>query len=150
LPMAYNRDLQDDKRAMFDAYDTVVACLEVAPQVIAGAELRREVIASRIDDGFLDATALMEYLIRRGVPMRTGHEVVGKLVAECEGRKCRLGDLSLDEIRKLVPAAAAALIDESVSKVLGSAHAAAALVSYGSGSKVRVAEQLAEWKKRLA
>jgi argininosuccinate lyase len=149
LPMAYNRDLQDDKRAMFDAYDTVVACLEVAPQIIAGAELRRDVIASRIDDGFLDATALMEYLIKRGVPMRTGHEVVGKLVAECETRKCRLKDLSLAEIKSLVPATAAALIDDSVSKVLGSANAAAALISYGSGSCERVKEQLAEWKKRL-
>ena len=149
LPMAYNRDLQDDKRAMFDSLDTTVACLEVAPQIIAGAELRRDVIASRIDDGFLDATALMEYLIKRGVPMRTGHEVVGKLVAECEARKCRLADLSLDEIKKLVPPTAAPLIDASVSQVLGSANAAAALISYGSGSRARVAEQLAEWKKRL-
>jgi argininosuccinate lyase len=149
LPMAYNRDLQDDKRAMFDAYDTTVACLEVAPQIIAGAELRRDVIAARIDDGFLDATALMEYLIKRGVPMRTGHEVVGKLVAECEQRKCRLKDLSLADIKSLVPPMAAPLIDDSVSKVLGSANAAAALVSYGSGSRERVKEQLAEWKKRL-
>ncbi len=149
LPMAYNRDLQDDKRAMFDAYDTIVACLEVAPQIVAGAELRREVIAARIDDGFLDATALMEYLIRRGVPMRTGHEVVGKLVATCEQRGCRLADLSLDDIRSLVPAAAAERIDGSVSQVLGSANAAAALVSFGSGSRQRVSEQLAAWKQRL-
>ncbi len=149
LPMAYNRDLQDDKRAMFDAYDTVAACLEVAPQIIAGAELRRDVIAARIDDGFLDATALMEYLIRRGVPMRTGHEVVGRLVAECEGRKCRLADLSLEEMRSLVPAAASGLIDASVFQVLGSANAAAALVSYGSGSRARVAEQLNAWRGRL-
>ncbi len=149
LPMAYNRDLQDDKRAMFDAYDTVAACLEVAPQIITGVELRRDVIAARIEDGFLDATALMEYLIRRGVPMRTGHEVVGKLVAECEERKRRLADLSLVEIQSLVPPAAALLIDDSVSKVLGSANAAAALVSYGSGSRERVGEQLGEWKKRL-
>jgi len=131
------------------AFDTVAACLEVAPQIITGAELRRDVIAARIEDGFLDATALMEYLIRRGVPMRTGHEVVGKLVTECEGRKCRLADLSLAEIQSLVPPAAAPLIDDSVSKVLGSANAAAALVSYGSGSRERVAEQLAEWKRRL-
>ena len=87
--------------------------------------------------------------IKRGVPMRTGHEVVGKLVAECEQRKCRLQDLSLTEIRSLVPTAAAPLIDDSVSEVLGSANAAAALVSYGSGSRERVTEQLAEWKKRL-
>jgi argininosuccinate lyase len=149
LPMAYNRDLQDDKRAMFDAFDTVVACLEVAPQIIAGAELRPDVIAARIDDGFLDATALMEYLIKRGVPMRTGHEVVGKLVAECEARRCRLADLPLAEMQALVPESAAKLIDDSVFKVLGSSNAAEALVSFGSGSRRRVAEQLAEWKSRL-
>ena len=87
LPMAYNRDLQEDKLALFDAFDTVEACLEVAPALIAGAELQVDRINEKIDDGFLDATALMEYLIKRGVPMRTGHGTVGKLVAECEGPK---------------------------------------------------------------
>lgn len=144
LPLAYNRDLQEDKIAAFDAADTVIACLELLPAVIAGAELNRERIAERIDDGFLDATALMEYLIKKGVPMRSGHETVGTLVAKCEKEKNRLGELTLAELR-----AASAVIDESVYNVLGTKNAVAALVSYGSGGAEPVAEQIGRWQTRL-
>lgn len=144
LPMAYNRDLQEDKVAAFDATDTAIACLELLPNVIAGAELNRERIAARIDDGFLDATALMEYLIKRGVPMRTGHEVVGRLVAKCETRQQRLGELSLDELRE-----ANALIDKTVFDVLGTKNAVEALVSYGSGGRQPVLDQIARWKAHV-
>lgn len=144
LPMAYNRDLQEDKLALFDAFDTVEACLEVAPALIAGAELQVDRINEKIDDGFLDATALMEYLIKRGVPMRTGHGTVGKLVAECEGRNCQLKDLSLEDLQ-----AACNLIDESVYNVLGTRNAVAALQSFGSGGKAPVEEQIAYWQESI-
>jgi len=144
LPLAYNRDLQEDKLAAFDAYDSIVACLELAPAVIAGAELRRERIAERLEEGFLDATALMEYLIRRGVPMRTGHETVGKLVAECERRSCRLAELTLLELQSACPQ-----IDSGVFSVLGVANAVRALSSYGSGGRAAVEQQLARWQNRL-
>ena len=62
LPLAYNRDLQEDKEAMFDSFDTVAACLEVAAPLVAGAELNREAIAERLDRGHLDATTFMEWL----------------------------------------------------------------------------------------
>src|SRR5271154_7519348 len=78
LPLAYNRDLQEDKEPLFDAVDTVEACLELAAVVVDGAALRADRIAERIDEGFLDATTLMEYLIRRGVPQRSAHEVIGR------------------------------------------------------------------------
>jgi argininosuccinate lyase len=93
LPLAYNRDLQEDKTAAFDAFDTVASCLAVAAPLITQTKLRREAIASKLDDGFLDATTLMEGLIARGVPMRSAHEAVGKLVREAEEKKCRLADL---------------------------------------------------------
>ncbi|WP_437231017.1 argininosuccinate lyase [Planctomicrobium sp. SH661] len=144
LPMAYNRDLQEDKLAAFVALDTVSSCLTVAPSIVANAELNRERIKSRIDEGFLDATALMEYLIKQGTPMRTGHEIVGKLVAECERRKCRLADLSLAELQQVAPK-----VEESIYQILGAENAAAALVSYGSGGHDRVREQLAAWQQRL-
>lgn len=145
LPMAYNRDLQEDKLAMFDAFDTVKSCLELAPAIIAGAELQRDQIASRLEDGFLDATALMEYLIRNGVPMRTGHETVGRLVAQCEQKNCRLQDLSLAELQT-----ACDRIKDDVYSVLGTANAMNALCSYGSGGADRVREQVAAWKQRLS
>ncbi len=144
LPMAYNRDLQEDKIAMFDAVDTVTACLELAPAIVAGAELQAEAINARIEEGFLDATALMEYLIKRGVPMRTGHGTVGKLVALCESRGCRLAELSLEDLQEACEA-----IDEGVYEVLGARNAMAALCSYGSGGRQPVEEQLDRWRKKL-
>ncbi|SFJ37775.1 argininosuccinate lyase [Planctomicrobium piriforme] len=145
LPMAYNRDLQEDKLAAFTAYDTVNSCLLVAPSIVAHAVLNRERINARIEEGFLDATALMEYLIKQGVPMRTGHEIVGKLVAECEGRGCRLADLKLNELQQVAPA-----VKDDIYAVLGASKAANALVTYGSGGTECVKEQLAQWIVRLS
>ncbi|MEZ6148164.1 MAG: argininosuccinate lyase [Planctomycetaceae bacterium] len=144
LPLAYNRDLQEDKLALFDALDTVTACLELVPAIVSNVTLNRDVINSRIEEGFLDATTLMEYLITRGVPMRTGHETVGKLVALAESRKCRLADLSLDELRNACDA-----VDESVYDFLGTENVVDALKSYGSGGRAPVKEQLTRWKSRL-
>jgi argininosuccinate lyase len=145
LPLAYNRDLQEDKLAVFDSIDTIVACLELAPAVITTVELNRPRIAAGIEDGFLDATSLMEYLILRGVPMRTGHEVVGKLVRICESRGCRLAELPLDDMRTICPE-----VDDGVYHVLGAANAVAAFKSYGSAGWSSVNQQLNEWRQRLS
>ncbi len=144
LPMAYNRDMQEDKLALFDAFDTVKACLELTPAIVAGAELQKEQIAQRLEDGFLDATALMEYLIKKGVPMRTGHGTVGQLVAKCEDAGCRLKDLSLDELK-----AACDLIEDDVFSVLGTENAMKALQSFGSGGEQPVADRVAAWKSAI-
>ena len=85
LPLAYNRDLQEDKPPLFDSFDTVEACLELAEPLVAGAELNRESIQARLEEGYLDATTLMEYLIRRGVAQRRAHHLVGHLVVACDG-----------------------------------------------------------------
>ncbi len=144
LPMAYNRDLQEDKPAVFDASDTIRSCLELAPAIIAGAELQRDRIAARLEDGFLDATALMEYLIRQGVPMRTGHETVGRLVAQCESRSCRLADLTLEELQT-----ACDRIQPDVFDVLGTRKAMQALISFGSGGEQPVQDRIHWWRDRL-
>ena len=134
LPLAYNRDLQEDKQALFDSFDTVASCLAVAAPLVRQTKLRREVIASRIEDGFLDATTLMEALIARGTPMRSAHETVGKLVRECEVKKCRLSDLpETAEMRD----------------VLGVANALAAFKSYGSTAPAEVERQVRAWSERL-
>ena len=104
LPLAYNRDLQEDKEPLFDAFDTVEACLELAAVVVDGASLRADRIAERLDEGFLDATTLMEFLIQQDVPQRTAHEVIGRLVASCERRGLkRLADLPDAELREAHP-----------------------------------------------
>jgi argininosuccinate lyase len=144
LPLAYNRDLQEDKAALFDAFDTVVGCLAVAAPMVEQTKLRREVIAARIEDGFLDATTLMEMLIAHGVPMRSAHEAVGTLVKECEKRRCRLADLPVESFERATPGNGA-----NVRQKLGVANAVAAFRSFGSTAPIEVEQQLSEWKRRV-
>jgi argininosuccinate lyase len=145
LPMAYNRDLQEDKPAIFDAFDTVSRTLEVAAPLVAKAKLKRESIAARLGEGFLDATTLMEFLIAQGVPMRSAHETVGGLVRECEERDCGLADLGTQRFEAILPGKSAAAM-----AVLGVASSVAAFRSYGSTGPAQVDRQLAEWRERLA
>ncbi len=144
LPLAYNRDLQEDKPPLFDAFDTVRASLELAAPLMAGAALNRAAIAARLDRGHLDATTFMEYLIRRGVPQRTAHEMVGQLVRKALDRDVRLSDLPLDDFRAALPD-----LDESVYEVLGVERAVAAMQSYGSTAPEQVKKQIEIWKKRV-
>ena len=144
LPLAYNRDLQEDKERVFDAADTVRGCLELAAPLVAGAELRREAIEERLDRGYLDATTLMEELIHRGVPQRTAHELIGKLVAEAMESGARLADLPVESFR-----AAHESLDESVYEVLGAERAIEAFKSAGSTNPELVADQVALWRARL-
>jgi argininosuccinate lyase len=145
LPLAYNRDLQEDKPNLFDAYDTVTICLELAAALIARSRFRTEVIEKRIEDGFLDATTLMEWLIAQGVPMRSAHEAVGKLVRLGEERGCRLAELpteAFDSVR--------AGLSADVYTVLGARNALAAFRSAGSTAPAEVDRRLAFWRAHLA
>jgi argininosuccinate lyase len=145
LPLAYNRDLQEDKEPVFDAFDTVEACLELAAVVVEGASLRIERIAERLDAGFLDATTLMESLILQGVPQRTAHEVIGRLVGLCEMHGVKqLADLSDAELAEAHPK-----LGPEARKVLGVDNAIKAFRSYGSTAPTEVENQLARWKQRL-
>jgi argininosuccinate lyase len=144
LPLAYNRDLQEDKHALFDAYDTVDLSLELAAALVRETRFRREIIASRLEDGHLDATTLMEYLILQSVPMRTAHEAVGRLVRLCEERRCRLAELPADVYEKVHSG-----LTPGVYKVLGVPNALAAFRSVGSTAPAEVAKQIEEWKRRL-
>jgi argininosuccinate lyase len=144
LPLAYNRDLQEDKEALFDAVDTVMLELELAADLVRQTKFRVETIQARLEDGFLDATTLMEYCIARGVPMRAAHEAVGKLVRLCEQRRCRLVDLPAEEFN-----AVQADLAPGVYLTLGVKNALQAFRSYGSTAPQEVARQLATWKERL-
>ncbi len=145
LPLAYNRDLQEDKQPLLDAFDTVSSCLAIAAPLVAETELNRSAIAERLERGHLDATTLMEYLILRGTPQRTAHGVVGKLVRLAIDRGVRLADLPLDEFQ-----AADASLDANVYSALGVTNAINAFVSYGSTAPVEVAEQVRIWKQKLS
>jgi argininosuccinate lyase len=144
LPLAYNRDLQEDKPALFDSFDTVERCLQLAAPLVGGAELNRPAIAERLDRGYLDATTLMEYLIRRGVPQRSAHHLVGALVARAIQRGLPLAELPLEEFQQLDPD-----LDRKVYDVLGVENAVRAFVSYGSSGPAEVAAQVQRWKQKL-
>lgn len=144
LPLAYNRDLQEDKPNLFDAFDTVSICLELAARMVALTGFRQPVIAGRIEEGFLDATTLMEFLIAQGVPMRSAHEAVGKLVRLGEERGCRLADLpaeAFDSVRSG--------LSKDVYTVLGAHNALSAFRSTGSTAPSEVARQLEFWRVEL-
>jgi len=144
LPLAYNRDLQEDKLALFDAFDTVSASVELAAELVRQARFRRESIAARLEQGYLDATTLMEFFIARGLPMRSAHEAVGKLVRLCEERRCRLTDLPAEVYDSIRPGFSSGVYD-----ILGVPNALAAFRSVGSTAPGQVQQQIEVWKTRL-
>lgn len=144
LPLAYNRDLQEDKAPLFDAMDTVLGCLEIAEVVIMGSALDSDRIAQSLDDGFLDATTLMEHLIRHGLPMRTAHEQVGGLVRLAEERRCSLAQLDDGVFESRFPG-----IGVSLKARLGAARAVESFTGVGSTSPEEVNRQLEAWNQRL-
>ena len=146
LPLAYNRDLQEDKEPIFQAFDTVEACLELAIVVVEGATLRTDRIEEGLDEGFLDATTLMEFLIQQNVPQRTAHEVIGRLVNLCERRgKKHLAELSDAELLDAHPQ-----LGPEARKLLGVQNAVNAFRSYGSTAPTEVEKQLRHWIQRLS
>jgi argininosuccinate lyase len=103
LPLAYNRDMQEDKEPLFDAGDTVTLSLAVLAEMLKGIEVRREAMRRAAGDGFITATDLADYLVRKGIPFRQAHEVVGKAVLRATELGCGLQDMPLAEYRKLSP-----------------------------------------------
>ncbi len=144
LPLAYNRDLQEDKEPIFDSFDTVCASLKLTAPLVEQTRLNREIIAAKVDDGHLDATSLMEYLIRKGIPQRTAHGIVGRLV-----RKALDSGKRLAELPKEILSAECDRIDDSVYDVLGAENAVGAMKSYGSTAPDQVRRQINDWKKKL-
>ena len=100
LPLAYNRDLQEDKVPLFDGADTVKASVRIMSEVVAGMNVRRERMLSAAQDGFLNATDLADYLAERGIPFRSAHEVAGRVVQFCIAQGKRIEELSIGELKR--------------------------------------------------
>ncbi len=144
-PLAYNRDMQEDKRFIFFAYDTVEASLTMAAAIVLHTKVLPERIAARLDEGFADATVVAEYLVKKGVPFRTAHHIVGSLVAACEKKGVdRLALLDLASMKAHSDA-----IGEDVYSVLGAAQVVKNYQSHGSGGVKGLAVQLKRWRKLL-
>lgn len=100
LPLTYNRDLQEDKLHAFDASDTVQLCLGVFTAMLPSIQLRRDRIRRAVGEGFMEATDLADYLVTKGVPFRTAHEVIGHIVLHCVQNDCTLPTLPLEIYRR--------------------------------------------------
>ncbi len=144
-PSGYNRDLQEDKVHVFAASDTVEACLGITEAVIQNTTFNTEHIAATMDRGYLDATALAEYLVGRGVPFRSAHGIVGSLVALCEQNDQRLLDLTLEQFQ-----ACSEAIGKDVYQRLGPEKVAQSYASEGAAGPRQARAQIVSWKKRLA
>jgi len=144
LPLAYNRDLQDDKRFAFAAVGAMRQSLTVAAGLAGATKLNKARIAEGLDAGYLDATSLAEYLTRKGLPFRKAHQVVGRLVAKAARSGKKLADLSPAELRKASPRIGSDVYDH-----LGAANVVKRYAPDGAGGVGQLKKQLAFWKRKL-
>src|SRR5262249_49002629 len=103
LPLAYNKDMQEDKEAMFDIVDTVGGCLSVTATVLRNISINEEKMRDAASRGYLNATELADFLVRKGMPFREAHETVGHIVNYAIERGLELESLSLDELESFSP-----------------------------------------------
>jgi len=137
LPLTYNRDLQEDKEPVFDAIDTLVLVLPAMAGLVATLRVNSDRLRSLASVGFTLATDLAEYLVRRGVPFREAHEVVGHLVVWCQVHDCDLDEVSDADLAKV-----SGHLTPDVRTVLSVPGALAARKAYGGTAPERVAEQI--------
>jgi argininosuccinate lyase len=143
-PSGYNRDMQEDKIHIFSAADTAEACLDVAGAIVSHAKFDTERISAGLDEGFLDATALAEYLVGKGVAFREAHGVVGSLVADCEKQQKKLAELTPDEFHKY-----SSVVGPDVYEHLGAVNVANKYVTEGSAGPKQAKEQIEYWNRQL-
>jgi len=145
LPLAYSKDMQEDKEPVFDAADSLMLALAAMTGMVGDMTANREALAAAAAHGFSTATDLADWLVRdAGLPFREAHHVTGALVARAEARGCDLPDLPLAEMQASHPA-----ITEAVYDVLGVANSVASRTSYGGTAPSRVREQVARWRAVL-
>ena len=139
LPLAYNKDMQEDKEALFDSFDTVSACLQISTTVLRNITVNKDRAAAAAITGYMNATELADYLVRRGMPFREAHEVVGKLVMYALDQKKELHELTLEELKKF-----STNVSADVFQSLRLDQTLQAKSTLGGTAPDRVAEALAE------
>ena len=145
LPLAYNKDFQEDKEALFDAYRTTRDCVEAMAILFEeGLEFRIERLNQAVESDFSNATDVADYLVARGVPFREAYQLVGAVVRRCLDQGCLLRELSLEQWKELHPAFEADLHDALAPRAVVSARR-----SEGGTGFDRVQEQIMLWQERL-
>ncbi len=145
LPLAYSKDMQEDKEQVFDAADNLMLALAAMEGMVSDMTANREALRLAAASGFSTATDLADWLVRElGLPFRDAHHVTGTLVALAEKRGCDLPDLDLDEMKSVHAGITGAVFD-----VLGVENSVASRTSYGGTAPENVRAQIARWKEKL-
>lgn len=144
LPLAYNRDMQEDKEPLFDAVNTIKACADIYVRMLPNMKINKEVMGNATMEGFLNATDLADYLVTKGVAFREAHAIVGKAVQYALGLKKELHELSIEELRSF-----SSLISEDIFSFLTVDEMVDRRKSYGGTSKKLVADAIEKARDRL-
>ena len=143
LPLAYNKDMQEDKEAVFDAFDTVQACLGVFAPMIETMTVKKDNMLAAAKSGFINATDLADWLAKRGVPFRTAYKLTGEIVAWCIEHGKTLEDMTLEEYKSF-----SEVFDESLYEDISIAACVAKRTSKGGASPANIAAQI-EYLKQV-
>lgn len=144
LPLAYNKDLQEDKEGAMDAAKTLYDCMICMKGMIATMSINQDAMDEQAKKGYLAATDVADYLAKKGIPFRKAHEVVGHLVLLCDKRGCDLSDLSLDDFR-----AESELFEQDITEALDLESIVAARTTFGGTGHSAVKEQMEQAKDVL-
>ncbi|MBS3995096.1 MAG: argininosuccinate lyase [Alkaliphilus sp.] len=145
LPLAYNKDMQEDKPPLFDTVDTLKSCLEIFNSMLNTIHFKKDQMKKAVSAGFMNATDVADYLTKNGVPFRSSHEIVGKMVLYCIHQSKTIEDLTLEEFTAFSP-----VFKEDILGLVLAEQCIASKISSGSTSKTSVASMLESAKEFLA
>ena len=145
LPLAYNKDMQEDKEAIFDALETVQMCLEIFAPMIRTMRVKSDNMYRAAQEGFINATDLADYLTKKGMPFRSAYKIVGQLVAECISKSCVLDDLPLEAYR-----AHSEMFEDDLYNEISLETCVSKRISEGGTSVASVEKQIAYVREEMA
>ena len=145
IPLAYNKDMQEDKECVFDACDTVKMCLKVFAEMIGGMKAIPQNMMTAAQKGFINATDLADYMVKKGMPFRTAYKISGQIVADCIARNLVLENYPMEDYQKHSP-----LIGEDVYSAVDLSACVEKRISLGGTSVTSVRQQIAYVREQLA
>ena len=144
LPLAYNKDMQEDKEFSFDAMDTAKGCIHLFDGMLETLKFNKDIMERSARHGFTNATDAADYLVGKGVAFRDAHGIVGKIVLYCIDKKCALDDLSLDEFRSFSP-----VIGDDIYDAIGMKNCVERRNTTGAPGEKAMADEIAECRRYL-
>ncbi len=144
IPLAYNKDMQEDKELAFDAMDTAKGCIHLFDGMLATIRFNKDIMAQSARHGFTNATDAADYLVGKGVPFRDAHTIVGKIVLHCIDRKCAIDDLSIDELKEFSDA-----FDDDVYDAITLTTCVDKRLTVGAPGKAAMEKEIAECRSYL-